>query len=71
VTTNGNQIMVRVRSVDIAGISLDPGLTATVTDTFGFSRRVPLPFGLQLTGAQTKSNGLVVSAKGSGLVLTR
>lgn len=71
VNAKGDQIQVSVRSVEIAGISLDPGLTATVTDTFGFSRRVLLPFGLHLTGAQTKPNGLVLTAEASGLVLTR
>jgi hypothetical protein len=71
VHAKGNQITVGVRSVEVAGIALNPGLTATVTDTFGFSRNVSLPFGLNLTGAHTKSSGLVVTAAGSGLVLTR
>jgi hypothetical protein len=71
VIAQGNQITVSVRSVDVAGISLNPGLTATVADTFGFTRHLPLPFGLHLTGVQSKSNGLEIGAAGSGLVLTR
>lgn len=69
VSVDANELHAVVRSVDVAGVSLSTEITSLVRANFGFTERVPLPFGLHLTGVRVAEDGIVVSAAGAGLVL--